>query len=88
MNEHGADAADAAYHAQVVVDLVHSQVPASDFQQLRDQLPEGEDDENWGKLFAVIDAGGWGESQEAQTGGGPQPVDETGSEPMTDESTE
>jgi uncharacterized protein (DUF2267 family) len=54
-----ADAADAAYHAQVVVDLVQTQVPASDFQQLRDQLPESEDDENWGKLFHLIDAGGW-----------------------------
>jgi uncharacterized protein (DUF2267 family) len=54
-----ADAADAAYHAQVVVDLVQTLVPASDFQQLRDQLPESEDDENWGKLFRLIDAGGW-----------------------------
>jgi uncharacterized protein (DUF2267 family) len=54
-----ADAADAAYHAQVVVDLVQTLVPASDFQQLRDQLPESEDDENWGKLFQLIDAGGW-----------------------------
>jgi SAM-dependent methyltransferase len=31
-----------------------------------------EDDVNWRKLFAVIDAGGWGDAQEAQTGGGPQ----------------
>jgi uncharacterized protein (DUF2267 family) len=68
----GADPADAAYHAQVIVDLVASQVPPSDFQQLRDMLPEDEDDENWGKLFAVVDAGGWGEAQEARTGGGPQ----------------
>ncbi|AZH25872.1 DUF2267 domain-containing protein [Haloplanus aerogenes] len=58
-----ADAADAAYHAQVVVDLMHSQVPASDFQQLRDQLPEDEDDENWGKLFQLVDAGGWDEAR-------------------------
>jgi uncharacterized protein (DUF2267 family) len=67
----GADPPDAAYHAQVIVDLVASQVPPSDFQQLRDMLPEDEDDENWGKLFAVVDAGGWGETQEAGTGGGP-----------------
>jgi len=53
------DRSEAAYHAQVVLDLVHEQVPQSDFQQLRDQLPEDEADENWGKLFAVVDAGGW-----------------------------
>ena len=69
----GAERSDAAYHAQVVMDLVSTVVPASDMQQLRDQLPESEGDENWGKLFAVIDAGGWGEAEEAQTGGGPQP---------------
>ncbi|MEF8907948.1 MAG: DUF2267 domain-containing protein, partial [Haloarculaceae archaeon] len=55
----GTDHSDAAYHAQVVVDLVASAVPESDFQQLRDQLPEAEDDENWGKLFELVDAGGW-----------------------------
>lgn len=71
----GVEPSDAAYHAQVVVDLVSTQVPASDFQQLRDMLPEAEDDENWRKLFAVADAGGWGEAQEAQTGGGPQSGD-------------
>jgi uncharacterized protein (DUF2267 family) len=54
----GTDRSDAAYHAQVVVDLVASSVPESDFQQLRDQLPEA-DDENWGKLFELVDAGGW-----------------------------
>jgi uncharacterized protein (DUF2267 family) len=69
----GVERSDAAYHAQVVMDLVSTVVPASDMQQLRDQLPESEDDENWRKLFAVIDAGGWGEAEEAQTGGGPQP---------------
>ena len=58
-----ADPADAAYHARVVVDLVHSQVPPSDFQQLRDQLPESEDDENWRKLFETVDAGGWSEHE-------------------------
>ncbi|MDS0474441.1 DUF2267 domain-containing protein [Natrinema sp. 1APR25-10V2] len=57
------DPSTAAYHARVVIDLVHSQVPASDFQQLRDQLPESQDDENWGKLFEVVDAGGWQESE-------------------------
>jgi uncharacterized protein (DUF2267 family) len=55
----GIDRSDAAYHAQVVVDLVASAVPESDFQQLRDQLPEADDDENWGKLFGLVDAGGW-----------------------------
>lgn len=73
----GADRPEAAYHAQVIIDLVSTLVPPSDLQQLRDQLPESEDDENWRKLFAVIDAGGWGDAQEAQTGGGPQPVDES-----------
>lgn len=58
-----ADPADAAYHARVVVDLVHSQVPPSDFEQLRDQLPESEDDENWRKLFETVDAGGWSEHE-------------------------
>jgi uncharacterized protein (DUF2267 family) len=60
-----ADPAKAAYHARVIVDLVHTLVPASDFQQLRDQLPEAEDDENWGKLFEVVDAGGWSDPDEA-----------------------
>ena len=55
----GIDRSDAAYHAQVVMDLVASVVPESDFQQLRDQLPEADDDENWGKLFELVDAGGW-----------------------------
>ncbi|MDG5776559.1 DUF2267 domain-containing protein [Haloarculaceae archaeon H-GB2-1] len=72
----GVEPQDAAYHAQVIVDLVRTLVPDSDFQQLRDQLPESEDDENWRKLFAVVDAGGWGEAQEAQTGGGPQQGDD------------
>jgi uncharacterized protein (DUF2267 family) len=58
----GADPADAAYRARVIVDLVSEVVPASDFQQLRDQLPESEDDENWGQLFDVVDAGGWQET--------------------------
>ena len=71
-----ADRSDAAYHARVILDLVHTQVPESDFQQLRDQLPEGSQDENWGKLFEIVDAGGWGDAEEAQTGGGPQPEDE------------
>jgi len=69
----GVDRADAAYHARVVVDVVHTLVPESDFWQLRDSLPESEDDENWGKLFEIVDAGGWGDAEEAQTGGGPQP---------------
>jgi len=60
-----ADRSDAAYHAQVIVDFVAEQVPESDFQQLRDQLPESEDDENWRKLFEVVDAGGWQETNDA-----------------------
>ncbi|AKH96545.1 DUF2267 domain-containing protein [Halanaeroarchaeum sulfurireducens] len=63
---------DAAYHARVVIDLVHTLVPESDFRQLREALPESEDDENWRKLFEVVDQGGWGEGRESQTGGGPQ----------------
>jgi uncharacterized protein (DUF2267 family) len=73
----GPDPPDAAYHARVIVDLLHSLVPESDFRQLRDQLPESEDEEGWQHLFEVVDAGGWGEAQEAQTGGGPQPGAET-----------
>ena len=69
----GADPPEAAYHAQVIMDLVGSAVPRSDLEQLRDLLPESEDDGDWGELFEVIDAGGWSEGQEAQTGGGPQP---------------
>ncbi len=53
------------------MDPVSTLVPPSDLQQLRDQFPESEDDENWRQLFAIIDAGGWGEAQETQTGGGP-----------------
>jgi len=55
----GADRPEAAYHGQVIMDLVGTLVPPSDLQQLRDQLPESEDDENWRKLFTVIDDGGW-----------------------------
>lgn len=55
----GEDPPDAAYQAQVIMDLVSTVVPESDLRQLRDQLPEGEDDENWRKLFKVIDDGGW-----------------------------
>ncbi|MFW5918907.1 MAG: DUF2267 domain-containing protein [Halanaeroarchaeum sp.] len=55
----GEDPPETAYHAQIIVDLVEDVVPASDFRQLRDQLPESEDDENWQKLFGVVDSGGW-----------------------------
>lgn len=51
------DPAEAAYHARQVIDLVSTLVPPSDFQQLRDQLPEGDDDERWGELFELVDAG-------------------------------
>lgn len=69
----GVDPPEAAYHAQVIMDLVGTVVPPGELRQVRDQLPESEDDEDWGDLFAVIDAGGWGDAQEAQVGGGPQP---------------
>ncbi|MCJ0621221.1 DUF2267 domain-containing protein [Haloarcula hispanica] len=68
----GVEPSDAAYHARVVVDLMHTVVPAADFQDLRGQLPESADEENWRELFSIVDAGGWGEAEEAQTGGGPQ----------------
>ncbi|AFK19482.1 DUF2267 domain-containing protein [Haloferax mediterranei ATCC 33500] len=58
------DPAAAAYHARVIIDLVRTLVPPSDFQQLRDQLPESESDENWRKLFEVVDSGGWSEHNE------------------------
>jgi uncharacterized protein (DUF2267 family) len=63
------DPPEAAYHSRVIVDLIRSIVPESDFQQLRDALPEGEDDENWRKLFEVVDAGGWSESAGRSTEG-------------------
>ncbi|PCR89053.1 DUF2267 domain-containing protein [Natrinema ejinorense] len=69
----GTEPSEAAYHARVIVDFVRTQIPQSDSRQLRDQLPEDRRDQNWGKLFAVVDAGGWGDAEEAQTGGGPQP---------------
>lgn len=68
----GTEPSDAAYHARVVVDLMRTVVPDADFHDLRGQLPESEDDENWRELFGIVDAGGWGEAEEAQTGGGPQ----------------
>ncbi|GAB7093677.1 hypothetical protein JCM30237_08290 [Halolamina litorea] len=55
----GVEGQEAAYHSQVVMDLVASLVPQSDLRQLRDALPESEADEDWGKLFGVIDSGGW-----------------------------
>ncbi len=68
----GVDPPEAAYHAQVIMDLVSTLVPPSDLRDLRNQLPESEKKQNWRKLFTVIDNGGWGDPQEAQTGGGPQ----------------
>jgi uncharacterized protein (DUF2267 family) len=58
-----ADPSDAAYHARVIIDLVETLVPESDFQQLRDGLPESEDEESWRKLFEVVDEGGWSEHE-------------------------
>ena len=69
----GVDRAEAAYHARIIVDLIESIVPTSDFHQLRDGLPESQNEENWRQLFEIVDAGGWSEEMEAQTGGGPQP---------------
>ncbi len=63
------DRAEAAHHARVVIDLVHSQVPESDFRQLRDALPEAQDDENWRKLFEIVDSGGWQATGGARTDG-------------------
>lgn len=60
----GQEPADAAYHARVIVDLVAAEVPESDFRQLRDQLPESENRENWRKLFELTDAGGWQERKQ------------------------
>lgn len=60
----GADPPEAAYHAQVIMDLVASNVPDSEIYQIRDQLPESEDDGDWGELFEVFDAGGWHEHQD------------------------
>lgn len=51
----GTDRAEAAYHARVVIDLVHASVPESDFRELRDLLPEGDDDEGWAGLFELVD---------------------------------
>lgn len=59
------DPAEAAYHSRVVIDFVRTQVPESDFQQLRDQLPEHSDDEGWEKLFELVDGGGW-EARESE----------------------
>ncbi|MDR9380081.1 MAG: DUF2267 domain-containing protein [Natronomonas sp.] len=62
------DGADAAYQARVIVDFVRGAVPESDFRQLRDQLPESPDDENWGKLFELTDSGGWEARAESDPG--------------------
>ncbi|WP_247728805.1 DUF2267 domain-containing protein [Halovivax limisalsi] len=75
------DDAEAAYHARVVVDLVAEQVPGSDFQELRDQLPESEDDGNWRNLFEIVDAGGWTGAREGQTEGDTQTTTPGGDEP-------
>lgn len=63
----GVDPPKAAYHAQVIIDLVAEVVPETEIEQIRDQLPEAADDENWGKLFTVVDAGGWSDVRETST---------------------
>jgi uncharacterized protein (DUF2267 family) len=54
----GVDRSEAAYHAQVVFDLVASTVPEADVRQLRDQLPA---DDGWDALFEIVDAGAYQE---------------------------
>lgn len=66
----GADRPDAAHHARVIIDLVETVVAPSDFRQLRDSLPESEDDENWGQLFEIVDAGGWEDLRNPRSDGG------------------
>ncbi len=63
------DPPEAAYHARVIIDLINEEVPPSDFRQLRDMLPESQDDENWGKLFELVDAGGWKARQQEDPSG-------------------
>jgi uncharacterized protein (DUF2267 family) len=58
------DPADAAYHARVIIDFIETQVPDSDFQELRNSLPESETEEDWRQLFELVDAGGWNERDE------------------------
>lgn len=62
----GVDKSDAAFHARVIIDLAGEVVPESDFHQLRDQLPEG--DENWRNLFEIVDAGGWNQAEGRPSG--------------------
>ncbi|WP_254546533.1 DUF2267 domain-containing protein [Halomarina pelagica] len=45
------DRADAAYHAQAILDVVSEAVPPGELEQVRDQLPEDFDD-----LFELVDA--------------------------------
>lgn len=47
------DRADAAYHAQVVVDVLSDCVPPGELSDVRDQLPA---DEDWDALFELVDA--------------------------------
>jgi len=58
------DPPGAVHHARIVVDFTHSVVLESDFHQLRNQLSESEDDENWRKLFEIADAGSWSDAHE------------------------
>jgi uncharacterized protein (DUF2267 family) len=68
----GAERPEAAYHARVIIDFVSTLVPPSDLQQLRNQLPESEGNDNWRKLFEVIDAGGSETPKRAKLEGGPR----------------
>lgn len=46
------DRADAAYHARAIIAVMAETIPASEIQQIRDQLPA---DEDWDELFELID---------------------------------
>lgn len=46
------DGADAAYHAQVVVDVMSEVVPEGEMREIRNQLPG---DEDWDQLFELVD---------------------------------
>lgn len=58
------DRPTAAYHAQVLVDYLAEQVPESDFREFRDTLPDSHGEDGWGKLFGLVDAGGWRETHD------------------------
>lgn len=46
------DRADAVYHAQVIIAVLHEVVSPGEMQQVRDQLPA---DDDWDQLFELVD---------------------------------